>query len=419
MDHSHLIEDLAAALQASDLARIQTFPPALLLRRDACVPYPNQNIVAAPMAWAIDYALYAIVDRSHRQLPPWPTALLRGAPEALATELVAETPEFAVVDWLLDRFPQQLLDAPLDHHPEHSTVPVTTKTPLRRTLESIMRPTPYEALALLARLLQRGAALDIEAFDGQRSPLCYALQNAFYPAGTHAVRMLLAAGARLAPGEAPMAVRRCLTTHFNPRYMTNAPAAQLRTLLPVYGLAERGSGLFETIEAQESVATTWLHNTDTSLEVLDALRLLGLRMDVVRRVRASDAINEADRRRATIALRRADHASGERAMRTLAVRALGFAPAGDDAFAVVGDSSNAGQKEGATAASSSSWRRARLPLDIVSDIARRASADAPSWQLALGPMDPPLSLLRGGSAAAAAIAAADARASQRRAEGAP
>ena len=54
MDHSHLIEDLAAALQASDLARIQTFPPALLLRRDACVLTSGQRIVAAPMACAID-----------------------------------------------------------------------------------------------------------------------------------------------------------------------------------------------------------------------------------------------------------------------------------------------------------------------------------------------------------------------------
>ena len=105
-------------------------------------------------------------------------------------------------------------------------------------------------------------------------------------------------------------------------------------------------------------------------------------------------------------------ASGERAMRTLAVRALGFAPAGDS-------SSNAGQKEGATAASSSSWRRARLPLEIVSDIARRAGGDAPSWPLARGPMDPLLRRSSSGSAAAAAIAAADARAAARRAEGAP
>ena len=63
MDHDDDIEGLAAALQASDLARIQTFPPALLLRRDACVPYyRGQRIDAAPMACAIDYALYAIVD---------------------------------------------------------------------------------------------------------------------------------------------------------------------------------------------------------------------------------------------------------------------------------------------------------------------------------------------------------------------
>ena len=420
MDHDDDIEGLAAALQASDLARIQTFPPALLLRRDACVPYRGQRIDAAPMACAIDYALHAI----HRRPPPLGLPALRAAtgdggsaaPEALATEWVAETPEFAVVDWLLDRFPQQLLDAQLDSTYHYATapsaVPVTTQTPLMRTLRALMRPTPYEALALLARLLQRGAALDIEAggdvdsysrligIDGRRSPLCYAVDVAMSPAGTHAIRMLLAAGARLAPGEAPLTVQRCLTSPLS-RVNAQAPAVQLRALLPVYA-----GRMFETLHEQESVATTWLHHTAASFEVLDTLRLLGLRMDVVHRVAASDAINEVDLRQATIALRRADHASGERAMRTLAVRALAFAPAGADQ---------------AAAASSSSWRRARLPLDIVSDIARRASADAPSWQLALGPMDP---LLRSGSgsAAAAAIAAADARAlaeGERRAYGAP
>ena len=421
MDHDDDIEGLAAALQASDLARIQTFPPALLLRRDACVPYRGQRIDAAPMACAIDYALHAI----HRRPPPLGLPALRAAtgdggsaaPEALATEWVAETPEFAVVDWLLDRFPQQLLDAQLDstYHDGNTAPSAATQTPLMRTLRALMRPTPYEALALLARLLQRGVALDIEAggdvdsysrligIDGRRSPLCYAVDVAMSPAGTHAIRMLLAAGARLAPGEAPLTVQRCLTSPLS-RVNAQAPAVQLRALLPVYA-----GRMFETLHEQESVATTWLHHTAASFEVLDTLRLLGLRMDVVHRVAASDAINEVDLRQATIALRRADHASGERAMRTLAVRALAFAPAGADQ---------------AAAASSSSWRRARLPLEIVSDIARRASADAPSWQLALGPMDPPLSLLRSGSgsAAAAAIAAADARAlaeGERRAYGAP
>ena len=115
MDHDDDIEGLAAALQASDLARIQTFPPALLLRRDACVPYyRGQRIDAAPMACAIDYALHAIHRRPLGLDLPALRAATEWAPEALATEWVAETPEFAVVDWLLDRFPQQLLDAPLD-----------------------------------------------------------------------------------------------------------------------------------------------------------------------------------------------------------------------------------------------------------------------------------------------------------------
>ena len=307
MDHDD-IEGLAAALHAGDLTRIQTFPPALLLRRDACVPSRGQRLIAAPMVCAIDYALYAVVDHIHGRLPPWPVAqgapqsdasssclyvqradqtadqaaaaAQRAAPEALATEMVAETPEFAVVDWLLDRFPQ-LLDAPLDstYAAAHTAVPVRTQTPLLRTLDSLMRPNPYEALALFARLLQRGAALGIDlgsqgdvasyiriGIGGRRSPLCYALDVAVYPAGTHAVRMLLAAGAGLAPGEAPMAVQRCLMSPFsqNHHYM-HAPAVQLRTLLPVYGRAlrgqtpgSRGGGMFETLKEQESVATTWL-----------------------------------------------------------------------------------------------------------------------------------------------------------------
>ena len=89
----------------------------------------------------------------------------------------------------------------------------------------------------------------------------------------------------------------------------------LEIVSPIYA-----GRMFETLHEQESVATTWLRHTAASFEVLDTLRLLGLRMDVVHRV-AIAVGDEVDRRRATIALRRADHASGERVVRTLAGQA--------------------------------------------------------------------------------------------------
>ena len=387
-----IIEDLADALHAHDLARVRTFPSALLCRRDACVPYyyrgssssEEPGMLAAPLACAIEYALET------------PFFDPKDPRRALLAVVIEDTPAFKVFDWFLERFTkEELIDAPLE-----STDTNAAPSPLRRTIDALTRFSTHQPLALLARLLQRGAALRAEA---NGSYLLYALDLGALPAGARAIRMLIDAGARLAPGEAPQAVRRCVMAMPSPqpqqREMIHKVAAVLRTLLPLLR-APRGlpagqgvaygerSGIFENIQEQESAATAWLRDTDASLGVLDALRLLGLRMDVARRVALGlaahhhksqsaeeDAYDEAAR---AVALRRADHASGERAMRTLAVRAL----------------------------------RERLPLDIVSDIARRASADAPSWQLALGPMDPPLSLLRSGSgsAAAAAIAAADARA---------
>ena len=84
-------------------------------------------------------------------------------------------------------------------------------------------------------------------------------------------------------------------------------------------------------------------------------------------------------RTAEAALRATEEASGERVMRTLAVRALALGSQGDD-------------------------RHERLPLEIMSDIARRAGADAPSWHLGIGTMNPPRST---------PIVAADARAAAR------
>ena len=387
INHDDYRKDLAAALHASDLARIQPFPPSLLLRADAYIP-TRGRAAAAPFACALDLALNALNDMPLAWAAPTPSA----DPDVLsnlAAQLVDGTPEFVVIDWLLDRFPE-LLNMPMDtlRRNAYGGGTVTTQTPLQQTLSHFTRSRPYEAIALLDRLLRLGAStrphtVPLGSPQGSRlklSALCFALDTASLPAGAHAVRRLIAAGARLEPGESPLAVQRAL-------FAMGAVAAEggqrfkgaraLRTLLPLYA-----GCLFENLEEQERAAGIWMRDSEGAPETLDALLQLGLRLDVVRRLVGVDATYNAARRtgfeflesqRSHESLRLAEEAAAERAMRTLSVRAA--------------------------------LRRERLPFEIASDIARRASADAPSWQLALGPMDPPRS---------AAIAAADARAEQRR-----
>ena len=260
---------------------------------------------------------------------------------------------------------------------------------------------PIEALAVLERLLRRGVRLEPPppganrslVYDGlDLSPLCFALDSSPLDGGAHAVRMLIDAGARLAPGEVPIAVERCILLASAYGYIprTKGAAAALRSLIPLrialaaalgseggaLGLAAQSagqgggsSGLFGTLDEQRRAATLWFEAADGAPEVLDALRLLGLRMDVVRAV--VDRVHAP----AALLLRDAEAASGERVMRTLAVRGLSE----------------------------------RLTPEIVSDIiARHANADPPSsWQMGIGPiMRAPRS---------AAIEAADARAALRRA----
>ena len=428
VNHDDYREDLAAALRASDLARIQAFPASLLLRADAYIPGRSSSFDAAPFACAIDIALNAL--NKNMRLPPLPTTTTTESPtntaiiSNLAAQLVddgdAAGAAFAVVDWLLEQFPA-LLNMPMDtvRYNGYGGASYTTQTPMLQTLSHFTRALPYEAIALLDRLLRLGASTQpppvaaphgSQGFKIHMSVLCFAMDTASLPAGAHAVRRLIAAGARLAPGEAPLAVQRALFA----LGAVNAPGGQrfkgaraLRTLLPLLralavgvavgdgqakgvalARAERGqakgialgskgeerSGIFETLEEQERAAGVWLRDSEAAPETLDALLQLGLRLEVVRRVVGPTAA--APPRSGAEALRLAEEAAAERAMRTLAVRGL----------------------------------RERLPLEIVSDIARRASADAPSWQLALGPMmmDPPL--LRGSGSVARIIAAADARA---------
>ena len=441
-----MIEDLADALHACDLARLAHFPRELMLRRDPCVPSRiKHNMRAAPLACAIDYALSALEFDSYDPrmwciAPPLsaaPSAPLDPAapapassdrreapcPSPAARQRVADTPVFTVLDWFLQQFPE-LIDAPLDsiglnsdlYQFEGPTIHfddddafgggaaangggfnVHRLTPLMRTLVALLRP--LAALAVLERLLAKGVRLDPPPpgtnrspvyIDLNLSPLCFALDTPPLDGGAHAIRMLIAAGARLAPGEVPIAVQRCIVWASAYGHLPRAigAAAALRSLIPLRIAAEGGvaalglaaqnagqgggrSGLFETLDEQRRAATLWLEDGYGDPEVLDALRLLGLRMDVVRAV-----VDRAHAPPQALLLRDAEAASGERVMRTLAVRGLGE----------------------------------RLTPEIVSDIiARHANADPPSsWQMGIGPI--------ARAPRSAAIEAADARAAQRRAQ---
>ena len=135
INHDDYREDLAAALHASDLARIHAFPASLLLRADAYIPTRGRS-EAAPFACAIDIALNALNNNNTRlpPLPESPTAI-----STLAAQLVDDGgacgAAFAVVDWLLERFPP-LLNMTMDtvRRNAYGGAGVTTQTPLLQTL---------------------------------------------------------------------------------------------------------------------------------------------------------------------------------------------------------------------------------------------------------------------------------------------
>ena len=183
INHDDYREDLTAALHASDLARIQAFPASLLLRADAYIPC-RASYETAPFACAIDIALNAL-NHNATPLPPLPPP---AAPTAiisnLAAQLVADSAAFAVVDWLLERFPA-LLNMPMDtvRRNAYGGAGVTTQTPLLQTLSHFTRSLPYEAIALL-RLLRLGAStqppsaaapLGAQGSKLKLSALCFAM----------------------------------------------------------------------------------------------------------------------------------------------------------------------------------------------------------------------------------------------------
>ena len=96
------------------------------------------------------------------RLPPLPTTESPAGPSAIAAQLVAEGAAgaaFAVVDWLLEQFPA-LLNMPMAtiRYNGYGGARYTTQTPMLQTLSHFTRSLPYEAIALLDRLLRLGAS---------------------------------------------------------------------------------------------------------------------------------------------------------------------------------------------------------------------------------------------------------------------
>ena len=142
---------------------------------------------------------------------------------------------------------------------------------------------PLEVLKLLLRRGVRLAPNPANFHESstqfvQSSPLCLALNYA--GRCPFLIHMLIEAGARLAPGEAPSAVYASIAA--NP---AENEAIALRTLLPLYA-----SKLFANEAEQRKAARIWLRFSKAAPETLDALRQLGLRLTPAIRAKMSPVV---------------------------------------------------------------------------------------------------------------------------------
>ena len=284
------IEALEDALFHQDLARVRACPLGLLRRRDACVRRffsdGREEMRAAPLVCAMEYALNALWDdRGKRRL--WTTD---GRPNAAGAQLVDTSPAFEVLDWFLNVVGD--LDTPLDSVLSFSGTAITM-TPLMYALTDFTFRRALEALELLGvleRLLRLGVSLEPNLAnrhpyhgDIQTSPLCFALHQAAYC--PFLIHMLIQAGARLAPGEVPRAVRACIEQ----KGADNGVVA-LNTLLPIYA-----GKLFANEGQQLEAVGIWMRYGGASLDTLDALRTLGLQLTPsVRAMLSRDQLRKAD-----------------------------------------------------------------------------------------------------------------------------
>ena len=267
------LRELEDALFHHDLERVRACPLSLLRRRDACVRrFSNdgttEQICGAPLLCAMGYALNVLLDH-YAELH----VINEPFNDALAHRLVDASHAFPVLDWCL-RVSEDL-EAPLDSETEF--VGPASTTPLMYALADTIGKEPelaLDALRVLECLLVRyrvrlepnPANRDRFGTDIQSSPLCYALRIA--PRCPAVVHMLLQAGAQLAPGEAPRAVRTCIG-----RFSTADTLGALSTLLPLYA-----GKPFANEAEQLELARSWMHDSYVPPERLDELRKLGLRL---------------------------------------------------------------------------------------------------------------------------------------------
>ena len=296
------LRELEDALFHHDLERVRACPLSLLRRRDACVccfldDGTAERMRGAPLLCAMAYALRVLWE--HRgELP----VINEPLHPALAHQRVNASPAFPVLEWCL-RVSEDL-EAALDSETEWGGRASTT--PLMYALIEMIGGAPEYLLGALrvleclivryrVRLEPNPANRDRHGTYIQSSPLCFALRIALRcPAVVH---MLLEAGGRLAPGEAPLAVQACIV------YFSTADAlAALSTLLPVYA-----GKLFANEAEQLEAVRIWLRNNwHPAPEELDMLRRLGLRLTpAVRALLPPAVLQQADadletRRRRTL-----------------------------------------------------------------------------------------------------------------------
>ena len=284
------LHELERALFRHDLARVSACPPALLRETNACVRYRSKDgtrdMLVAPLACAIQYALNAL--RNHRGDRRLVTA--DGGPTPRGWQMMDESPAFHVLDYFLHACGD--LEAPLEGVISRSATRVTL-TPLMYALSDHWFRAQgdfLEVAGVLERLLRKWVRLWPNPANDhpwepyvRASPLCCALRQVHVC--PYLFHRLVQAGARLAPGEGPLAARACIQGG-----TVQQGVAALHMLLPLYA-----GTLFANEAEQVQLAHYWNSAHYIEPELLDALSQLGLRLTpAVRDVLMSDALRDVD-----------------------------------------------------------------------------------------------------------------------------
>ena len=301
------LRELEDALFHHDLERVRACPLSLLQRTDACVNYLTEHgvedMLVAPLACAIQYALNALRDRrGDKRL-----LTADGGPTPWGGQMMDGSREFRVLDYFLNVCWD--LEAPLDGVISREGGRVKL-TPLMYALSDHWFRAQgdfLEVAGVLQRLLRKGVRLwpnpaNHHPWDPyvRASPLCFALHQ------VHVCPFLfhrfVQVGARLAPGEGPLAARACMQGG-----TAEQGVAALHMLLPLYA-----GTLFANEAEQVQLARCWNCEHYIEPELLDALFKLGLRLTpAVRSVLLSDALQDVDAPSRGAEARRAPSARGQ------------------------------------------------------------------------------------------------------------